>query len=208
MVSLSAKLTALRAAKQEQRFGDFALLKADLLGVKAAPAIAACLEPLTGYYPPIDLQALEHYPENSFGRVYADHMFHNQLTPFTISPSLDEVARRNVFALRYAVTHDMFHVLLGFDTSYAGEIGVLAFAAAQGYSSAQRVSLAIARGLYPLLAPSQIPQIRTNTQRGLALGKQVHCLLAVKFEEHWQVPLPSLREQLGLPPQPPIIPKT
>ena len=51
-----------------------------------------------------------------------------------ISQDLREEADSHLFALRYTVTHDIFHVLLGFDTSYAGEMGVFAFTIAQNYS--------------------------------------------------------------------------
>ena len=193
------QLRTLMAYKNSHHLGDFALLKADLLGAKAHPAIAPQLNPLIGYHPTIDLDALSQYPSGSFGRAYADHMHANQLQPLSISPDLEDVARRNVFALRYAVTHDIFHVLLGFDTSYAGEIGVLAFAVGQRYSRAQAISLAIARWLYPLLAPQQTQQIAALARQGQVLGEQAQLLLAVKFEECWQEPLDSLRARLNLP---------
>ena len=89
------------------------------------------MQQVIGYYPPIDLKKLSQLPEGTFGREYAHHLRDNNLKPLNISPELHDVAKRNVFALRYAVTHDIFHVLLEFDTSYAGEIGVLAFATEQ-----------------------------------------------------------------------------
>ncbi|MEH2039955.1 Coq4 family protein [Nostoc sp.] len=80
------------------------------------------------------MNQLSQYPQGTFGREYATYMQANQLKPLNISPELEDVAKRNLFALRYLVTHDIFHVLLDFDTTYAGEIGVLAFAATQNYS--------------------------------------------------------------------------
>lgn len=179
--------------------GDLALLKADALGAKANPPTAARLQAVVGYYPTIDLEALETLPAGTFGREYARHMRSSALQPLTVSPELDAVARRNVFALRYAVTHDIFHVLLGFDTSYGGEIGVLAFAAAQNYSRLQRSALWIATVLYPLLAPKQMQAIFHNRRTGLTLGRQAKCLLAYRFEEMWERPLRDIRQELGLP---------
>ncbi|MBD0269721.1 MAG: hypothetical protein ICV77_15680, partial [Cyanobacteria bacterium Co-bin8] len=124
MLNPLSKVSQLLQAKQESRLGDFAILKSDLLRAKVNPKVASLLEPVIGYYPPIDLDSLMQYPAGTFGYEYAHHMKKNGLTPLNVSPELGEVARRNVFALRYAVTHDIFHVLLGFDTSYAGEIGV------------------------------------------------------------------------------------
>ncbi|PSN15000.1 hypothetical protein C7293_09295 [filamentous cyanobacterium CCT1] len=194
-------LQAIRAVRSQEatKLGDFAILKADALGAGANPAVMAQLESVVGYYPPIDLEALSQLPEGTFGYEYAHHMRANQLSPFTVSPALDEVARRNVFALRYAITHDIFHVLLGFDTSYAGEMGVLAFAVAQNYSRSQRLGLWLASALYPILAPGQTREIFTNRRLGLTLGQQAQCLLGTRFEEMWNWPIDAVRQQLELP---------
>lgn len=191
-------LKALLAAKKLGRFGDFAILKSDFFGAKVAPQIAAKLQPLEGYHPPIDLEKLSQYPLGTFGREYAEHMQAHHLQAITVSPEFEDVARRNVFALRYAVTHDIFHVLLGFDTTYAGEIGVLAFAAQQNYSNSLKISLQIAKWLYPLLAPQQTQMIFANVSKGEKLGKSADCLLSYRFEEYWQEPIDKLRKQLGL----------
>lgn len=192
---------AIQALKSEN-LGNFAILKADALGSKANPEIESNLQHVVGYYPPIDLEKLSQYPQGSFGREYADHMKANQLKPFNVSPQLDEIARRNVFALRYVVTHDIFHILLGFDTSYAGEIGVLAFAAEQNYSPSLKTSLKLARVLYPLLAPFQIKAIFANLRKGRELGKKAKFLLGIRFEEYWERPLSEVKAELGLSREP------
>ena len=198
MIKLRLLHQAFRAYKDSENLGDFALLKADALGAKADPAVAAEMEQVKGYYPAINLSKLSQLPPGTFGYEYAFFMKRNQLKPLSISPALADVAQRNVFALRYAVTHDMFHVLLGFDTSYAGEIGVLAFAATQKYSKLQTFSLAIAQGLYSLLAPRQFKRILANVRRGKQMGKQANFLLNYRFEDHWTKPLTVLRQELNL----------
>lgn len=185
-------------AYNQEKIGDFALLKADALGAKVNPAVAIEMEQIKGYHPPIDLAKLIQLPPGTFGHEYASYMQRNQLKPFNISPELEAIAQDNVFALRYAVTHDMFHVLLGFDTSYAGEIGVLAFAVEQKYSRLQKLSLAIANILYPILAPRQFRTIFINLRRGKRLGKKANFLMNYRFEDHWQKPLTILRTELGL----------
>ncbi|HEY9878262.1 MAG TPA: Coq4 family protein [Leptolyngbyaceae cyanobacterium] len=207
MLNLLKKITQLLRAKQENRLGDFAILKADLAGAKVDRKVAPLLESVVGYYPAIDLDTLIQLPVGTFGYEYAKHMRENQLIPFNVSPELDDVAQRNVFALRYAVTHDIFHVLLGFDTSYAGEIGVLAFAAEQGYSSMLQFSLQIAKWWYPVIAPNQRDAIRRNTHNGQALAQKAQFLLGYRFEEHWREPIEQVRSHLGLPPQPGLFPQ-
>ncbi|MDZ8052928.1 MAG: Coq4 family protein [Aulosira sp. ZfuVER01] len=199
MVKKWQQLQAMLAAKNSGNLGDFAILKSDFLGAKVAPEVADKLRSLEGYYPLIDLEKLSQYALGSFGREYAEHMKVNNLKPLTISPELDEIAKRNVFALRYVVTHDIFHVLLGFDTSYAGEIGVLAFATAQNYSNSFKISLLLAKFLYPLLAPRQIKAIFANLQKGCELGNKAEFLLGYRFEDHWQEPINDVRKHLGLP---------
>lgn len=198
MLNKLQQFKAMLAYKNSGKFGDFALLKSDFLGTKPSPDVFAKLQPLEGYHPPIDLDKLSQYPPGTFGREYAAHMKANKLQPLNISPELEEVAKRNVFALRYVVTHDIFHVLLGFDTSYAGEFGVLAFAAEQNYSQSLKLSLWIAKILYPLLVPWQTKAMFANLKKAKELAKKANFLLAYKFEEHWLEPIDELRKNLGL----------
>ncbi|MGB3756866.1 MAG: Coq4 family protein [Rivularia sp. (in: cyanobacteria)] len=196
------KLKQVKAAlsyKNSQNFGDFAILKSDILGAKVSPQVVEKLQNVVGYYPQIDLNKLIKYPEGSFGREYAEHMKRNNLQTLNISPELDDVAQRNVFALRYVITHDIFHVLLGFDTSYAGEIGVLAFAAAQNYSKSLKISFWLAKILYPIIAPQQVKAIVANQLKGQELARNAKFVLGYRFEEHWNESLDKVREDLGLP---------
>src|SRR5690606_38472392 len=117
------------------------------------------------------------------------------LLPFEVSEGLEEEVRRNTFAVRYAVTHDIFHLLLGFDTSWAGEMGVLAFAAAQRYSAHLALSVPIAAVLYRLRAPRQWRAIGEAAQRGRAMGQRAPFLLGGRFEDHWQRPLADVRRE-------------
>ena len=198
MIKLKQLYRAVGDLKSGRNLGDAAILKADALGSRCAPEVEARLEGVRGYLPSIDTEALKALPEGSFGRTYALYMESNKLSPFAVSPGLEEVVRRNVFSVRYAVTHDIFHLLLGFDTTLAGEIGVLAFAAAQGYSRSLRTGLFLARVLYPLVAPRQIRAIRANVKRGWALGERAAFLLGVRFEERWETPLVAFKRELAL----------
>lgn len=189
---------AYQALKSSENLGDFALLKADGLGAKASRGIEVKMLQVRGYYPYINLQQLIKLPSDTFGYQYALYMQQNKLKPLNISPELASTATENVFALRYAITHDIFHVLLDFDTSYAGEIGVLAFAVAQKYNKLQSFSLPIAQLLYIILAPGQIKAIFANKQRGKLMGQKADFLLNYRFEDNWSKPLTELREILNV----------
>ncbi len=191
-----------KRAYKSGNLGDFAILKADAFGSKVNPEVESKLQQVVGYHPPIDLEKLSQYPKGSFGWEYAHHMKVNHLKPFNVSLELEDIAKSNVFALRYAVTHDIFHVLLGFDTSYAGEIGVLAFAAEQNYSPLLKISLALAKVIYPVLAPWQVKEIFANVRKGQKLAKKAKFLLGVRFEEYWERPLNEVKAELGLTTEP------
>lgn len=198
MIKLNQLFKAIQVLRHSEYLGDFAVLKAEGLGAKINPAVESRMQSVLGYHPAVDLGNLSRLPPGTFGHEYANHMKANHLKPFNLSPGLSEVAKRNVFALRYAVTHDIFHVLLGFDTSYAGEIGVLAFAAAQNYSKSLKISLTMAMLLYPILAPRQSKRIFTNARQGTTLGKKAGFLLGYRFEDNWQRPLVAVKAELGL----------
>lgn len=180
--------------------GDGAILKADAVGAAAAPQVAAKLENVRGYLPPIDLDALATLPDGTFGREYARHMRENGLVPFHVTARIpQDMLERNAFAVRYAVTHDMIHLLLGFATDLPGEIGVLAFAVAQGYSRTQWVSLVFAIVLYPLFAPLRALDVFRELRRGWRLGKAARFVLGERLEDRFAEPLADVRRSLGLP---------
>ena len=183
------------------RYGDAAVLKADAAGTRALPEIEAQLGPVRGYMPVIDVDYLRNLPVGSFGRAYVDFLDANGISPLVISPELAGEVRRNTFAVRYVATHDMFHTVLGFDTSLPGEAGVYAFAAEQKYSSRNELLLRSARVVYTLRKPWQWRQIRDAIRLGRALGRRARMLLAFRFEEHWERPLAELRELLGIDPR-------
>lgn len=198
MIKPKRMLQAIKALNNSENIGDFALLKADALGAKANRAIANKMQAVKGYYPQIELAQLAQLPQGTFGYEYAKFMQQNKLQAINISPELTNIANNNVFAVRYAITHDIFHVLLGFDTSYAGEMGVLAFAVEQKYSNSQTISFWAAQLLYPILAPRQTKAIFANKHRGKALAKKAVFLLNYRFEDCWAEPLVLVREKLGI----------
>ncbi|PZD74755.1 hypothetical protein C1752_00579 [Acaryochloris thomasi RCC1774] len=198
MVSIKRFIKSIRDYYAEGQVGDIAFLKIKLLGLSATPELLAQLQDLAGYAPEIDLDALSQLPKGTLGYEYAQHMHKNGILPLVISPDLQIEAQQAPFALRYTTTHDMFHVLLGFDTSYAGEVGVFAFMAAQNYSSFINAALPIMSKIYPLIFWGQRQSMIANIQAGKALGEQAKCLLAYRIEDHWARPIADIRSELGL----------
>ncbi|MBE9029139.1 hypothetical protein IQ266_05100, partial [filamentous cyanobacterium LEGE 11480] len=134
MTTFRRFIQAIRDYYRTGKTGDIAFLKTALLGRGASRSVKHKLQALGDYAPEIDLAQLRHMPAGTLGYAYAQHMERAGIQPLRISPDLQAAAQRSPFGRRYTATHDILHVLLGFDTSYAGEMGIYAFTVAQGFS--------------------------------------------------------------------------
>lgn len=198
MAKIKRYIKALRDYFTKGEVGDIAFLKFEVFGLGANPEVLAQLQDFAGYYPSINLEELSQLPIGTLGYEYAQHMHKCGIQPLEISQDLGEEADSHLFALRYTVTHDIFHVLLGFDTSYAGEIGVFAFTIAQNYSEMMNAFEPLVTSVYPLIFINQAKQMRGNIRKGKALGKKAKCLLTYRFEDNWARPIADIRSELGL----------
>ena len=197
-MDLAKGLAAYRAFRAGAPLGDVALLKVDALAAPP-PALEARLEPLRGYAPGADLGRLRALPTGSFGREYARFLDANGITPLAISPALKERFRERPFVLRYTTTHDLHHVLTGFDAGLAGEAGVYAFTVAQGSAPGGHGMLWFVRFAYALLSPFQARRVWRNIRVGLALGRAARLVIAEPLETWFAEPLAAVRQRLGIP---------
>jgi ubiquinone biosynthesis protein COQ4 len=102
--------------------------------------------------------------------------------------------------LRFRVrqTHDIVHVLTGFDmTEFPGELGMQAFNAAQ---TRRPFSIALVGFgmLRIVLEPDELPRTLHQVAKGLAMGYAARSLLAARFEDDWAKPVAEWRRELGL----------
>lgn len=201
MTKLELFKTLREAMRDPARIGDAALYKSELVGTRARPEIEAQLADLPTPLPEVDLDALRGLERGTLGREYAEFLGANDLQPFRISADVDPaLVRRNIFTARYSLLHDVFHVLTGFDTRWAGELGVWAFVAAQGYAGGHWGAVVMACLLYPFLAPRQIPHLWRNLRLGVRMGRRARTLITVELETMWDRPVDELRAQLGIVP--------
>ena len=190
----------LREAMQDPtRIGDAAVYKSELLGSRAAPAVELALAKMDAPFPEVDVPALRELPRGALGREYVEFLSANGLNPFRLSDAVGEdVLARNIFVARYGLLHDLFHVLTGFDTRWAGELGVWSFVAAQGYARTHWVAVVLACMVYPLIAPLQIPRLWRNLWLGVRMGRAAKSLITTRLEESWLAPVAKLRRDLGI----------
>ena len=112
------------------------------------------LHAVVGFSPDVDVERLRRLADGSLGCEYARFLDANGITPLVISPHIEERFRKNPWVLRYTTTHDLHHVLSGFDTGLPGEAGAYAFTVGQGSAPGGMGYIFFLRLIYPLLAPT------------------------------------------------------
>lgn len=143
----------------------------------------------------IEFEDLKSCSEGSLGLAYyhfiktnnLDFNFYEKHTKDPLKNDKDYI----VFRIRQ--THDLWHLVTGFDTSQDGEAGLIAFYYAQLKSplSALIVGLAIIHFL--LKRPKDLPILFDQITRGWSMGKSSLPLLAYPWEENWNTNLDSIR---------------
>jgi ubiquinone biosynthesis protein Coq4 len=197
-MNLRRMLDTIRAYRAGAPLGDVVVMKLDALA-SPPPETLRRLEALHGYSPDQDIAALRALPAGTLGREYARFLDANGLAPLVVSPALKARYRTNPYALRYTATHDLHHLLTGFDTGLAGEAGAAAFNVGQGSAPIGPRYLAFVGSFYSLIAPSQAHAIRHNIALGLALGEQAELVVAQPLESFFAEPLAQVRNKLRIP---------
>lgn len=138
-------------------------------------------------------------PQNTLGYLYAKHMtdrgfkadFYDKLpTPDLPGFTINWIGK----------THDIMHVLAGFDTDEAGEIGLQAFYAGN-FPNSSAICIMIA-GLLSVVKKgdvSSINQIMHYITTGYANGKNAKKLISVKWgKRYWQRDIEELRKEFDI----------
>jgi len=145
-----------------------------------------------------DLDELLELPPETLGGAYARHMRARGLRP----DFYDEVEPRHrlhYLRLRLRQTHDVWHVLTGYDTDPVGELGLQGFYFSQ-VTNGQSI-LIFAGGLIRCLLTGSYRLLEDYVRvfaEGYRNGQQAHTLLAVRWEELWREPLIDLRQRFGV----------
>ncbi|UQA55331.1 Coq4 family protein [Polyangium aurulentum] len=191
-------LEMIRASRAGMPLGDLAVMKFDMLWHppqeqqdRLRSHSNPCLD--------IDMNALRALPDGTVGREYARHLDENGLKQLTVSPAMKERYADKPYALRYTTTHDLFHVLTGFSTMPAGEIGLYAFMIAQGFADGSRQRLWSSAAAYIAFAPTHAPGILHNIKVGTEMGKKAKPLLEQPLETYLAEPIDAVRKRLGIP---------
>jgi ubiquinone biosynthesis protein Coq4 len=145
----------------------------------------------------IEPDALSRLDEGTLGREFAEFLRRNDLDPKNI-PSLPADSDEDYFSAHLYETHDLWHVVTGFSTDVAGEIGLQAVYAAKFQGTL--AMLIVGGGLLQaaVRAPKDFGRRVDAIVRGWKIGRQAHTLFGVDWETLWDVPLVDVRRELGI----------
>lgn len=102
--------------------------------------------------------------------------------------------------IRISQTHDLWHIVTGFDTSFIDEIGLQAFYLSQFAYPVGTMLVGNSLMSMTLREPAQLPQLIEAIAQGLQMGKSAKSLFAQKWEEGWEKPLKQWQTELNLQP--------
>lgn len=144
----------------------------------------------------LDLDALAALPAGTLGHAYAHFLRSRGLTPDVFDGPPAEVSDpRAAFVIqRMRQTHDLWHVVTGYETDPAGEIALQAFTFAQ-VRAPSTLLLSAFGTLRGVRERRTLPrEVMAAYRRGLAARP----LIAFPWEDHWATPLTEVRALLGL----------
>lgn len=146
---------------------------------------------------PVDLEALGALPEGTLGREFHDFVTRHGIDPADLPdlPSGDE--GEWVLAHLYE-THDIWHVVTGFGTDVASELGLQAFYLSR--FPAYLANAILAMGMINTLLfafGDRDPRMDAIT-RGWLLGRRANPIVGVRWAELWDRNLVDLRRELGI----------
>jgi ubiquinone biosynthesis protein COQ4 len=198
------------AIELENSVASADISKAHLDYVKSFPELNKLIEERYSG-PDIDTENLRRLPQNSFGYLFAsevkatnidiDYFVRNRVEQTKID---QEIAH-----LRYLMrkTHDIWHLVTGFDVTIGGEIGLKGFELAQ-YHSPLSIFSAVVVLLSAVGSPMEMNSRVEKFTQGYQMGLKSKFLLAQKWEERWEQTLTQVRSELNIEPYEALLQKT
>ncbi|MCA9675873.1 MAG: hypothetical protein H6709_08910 [Kofleriaceae bacterium] len=147
----------------------------------------------------IDLPRLRAMPDGTLGRETARFLDDRGLDPTDI-PQRDATDPASFVRAHLYETHDLWHVVTGFHTDVAGEIGLQAFYLAQLPARLAPMLISIAMLNTFLMSFDDRDARMEAITRGWQLGRAAQQLFGLRWAELWSTPLVEVRARLGLPP--------
>jgi ubiquinone biosynthesis protein Coq4 len=152
------------------------------------------------YIPPAhDLETLLTYPTDSLGYIYAAEMKKKGFDP-NLHAGMTAKTDAEYVELRLSQTHDIWHIVTGFDTSVIGEIGLQAFHLPQFPYPLATMLVANSLISSTLKEPETLPKLLEAIAQGFQMGKAAKPLFSQKWEAGWEKPLTQWQAELNIQP--------
>ncbi|NXN15182.1 COQ4 protein, partial [Indicator maculatus] len=149
----------------------------------------------------LDMARLQGLPAGSLGREYVRFLEHNKVSPDTrMLPKFVDDEELAYVIQRYREVHDLMHTLLGMPTNMLGEVVVKWFEAVQ--TGLPMCVLGAAFGPVHLSARKLQVLATQLVPWAIQSGRNASCILNVYYEQRWEQPVESLREEIGILPPP------
>jgi ubiquinone biosynthesis protein Coq4 len=145
----------------------------------------------------IDLPALRALPKGTLGRTYADFMADRGLDPASI-PTLPVQDQAEFVQAHLYETHDLWHVVTGFDTDVAGELGLQAFYGAQFRGPLPPAILAAGLLNTSFYSTADHDRRFRAIVLGWTLGRKARQLFGRRWDQMWERPIAEVRAELAL----------
>lgn len=151
----------------------------------------------------VDLDALRGLPRGTLGRAFADWLTAHGFEPGELMEYDRRHNQGDSEVVRYRThlqsTHDLWHVLTGFDTDVDGEVGLQAFYLAQLNTPLAPIVIAAAT-LAVLRKRMDATGHMDAITRGWRMGKAARPLFGVDWASLWSTPLAEVRARFALAP--------
>jgi ubiquinone biosynthesis protein COQ4 len=162
------------------------------------PACAALIR--DRYIPPAhDLDTLLTLPPDSLGYIYAAEIKRKGFDP-NLHAGMTAKSDAEYVELRLSQTHDLWHIITGFDTDLIDEIGLQAFHLPQFPYPLATILVATSLISTTLKEPEILPSLLDAIAQGFQMGKTAKPLFAQKWEEGWEKPLTQWQAELNIQP--------
>lgn len=145
----------------------------------------------------VSLAKLSLLPEGTLGRTYSDHMLSQGLDP-NFYPRPRQINDETFIFLRLRQTHDLFHVVTGFDTSPRGEIGLQSFQLAQTSSPLSVMLVASAILRCALWNQDRIFPLMDIVTQGWQMGRRARPLFSYDWDAAWSKDLSLVRQEMNV----------
>ena len=184
---INEHIVAMRTPADEQAtLADFASHPAGAAALRERPRLG-----------PVDLERLRQLPAGTLGHAYVQFLDRNGITPESL-PAIADASDMDYVLAHFYETHDLWHVLTGFEADPAGELGVQAFLLAQFRAFLPFFVISAVLVNTALYAYSDKARRLDAIARGWMLGRSATSIVGVDWGKYFEAPLADVQRQFGL----------